>query len=709
MKQMLLSCLIGCSVHSPSWSVTEFRLGGADGNNWSTALSLEGGSAYVVLDAAGQELRRVEVGATPHGAGTDTLIDFSGLAIQPRFIEASVNIALTDLQSDPQKIPLLYTGGKVEVSNRCVHLGKENPIVKNMFDGDPATAMFRRFTQDPDKPPGYGSGWAGLGISHTGAAAAVVDLGAAVPVNRIRFYPRLSQVEDRLLIEEISAPKPALEVFGSDSFVDNLLGWYEIRTGDNTTVFAAGTCDVAGFSKGLRWVRPSDPALKVLKTTTENLDVVVDLRFPTRSIRYLNLRPFPLRTWEIAEFEVYGEGFVEETSYLTQILDFVQPINWGKIRWSADVPPGTRIEIRTRTGQTPDPNIYFAENTNGALEQIELKDYLKIDVGARLAPVYDAEHWSFWSTPYEFEAGLQDEGAVAQAWTDGTSLLSPGPSQYIQIGIKLYSTFTAAPRLQQLSLQFAEAPSAQEVVGEIWPINVENFEPTTFTYVARPIFETGDVGFDHLEIRTPTRVDSLRSLKVNGVEVDFASFPPEMEEERLIVAFPQLVGEEDSFKQIEVVFDATVLRFGTEFSGWVFNSADPDQVRQQIQPGNATFRFSSDALAVKTPLGGDLLIQVAAVPGIFTPNGDGINDEVVFSYKLREVATARAVSLQIYDLAGRLVHALPAVSAKSGAFEYAWNGQDAQGHALPPGTYLYELTLETKDQERQVGTFAIAY
>ena len=707
MRQFLMLGVLLLS-YSPSWGVTEYRLGGADGNDWPTALSLEGGSAYVVLDAAGQELRRVEVGATPYGAGLDTLIDFAGTAIQPRFIDSNVNITLIDPESVEEKIPFFYTGGNAGPSNNiyCPTLGNDSKAIRKMFDGNLATAFFRPFAQDPDLPPGFGDGWGAL----PGARSVAMDFGGAIPINRIRFYPRLSRVDDRLLIEEFTDPQPALETFGQDSFAENFLGWFELRIGDNSRLFAPGPCDYAAEGRGLEWISPSDPALKVLKTTTENLDVVVDLRFPTRSIRYLNLRPFPLRTWEIAEFEVYGEGFVEETSYLTQILDFVQPINWGKIRWSADVPPGTRIDIRTRTGQTPDPSLYFAENTNGALDQIELKDYLKIDVAARLAPVYDAEHWSFWSTPYEFEAGLQDEGAVAQAWTDGTSLLSPGPSQYIQIGIKLYSTFTAAPRLQQLSLQFAEAPSAQEVVGEIWPINVENFEPTTFTYVVRPIFETGDVGFDHLEIRTPTRVDSVRSVLINEQLVDFAQFPPQMEEKRLIISFPALRDEqEDSFKQIEVVFDATVLRFGTEFSGWVFNSADPDQVRQQIQPGNATFRFSSDALAVKTPLGGDLLIQVAAVPGIFTPNGDGINDEVVFSYKLREVATARAVSLQIYDLAGRLVHALPAVSAKSGAFEYAWNGQDAQGHALPPGTYLYELTLETKDQERQVGTFAIAY
>ena len=707
MKPLLLLgvLLLG---YSPAWGGTEYRLGGADGNAWQTALSLEGGSAYVVLDADGQEQRRVEVGVTPYGAGTDTLINFVDHAIQPRFIDPNVNITLIDPESVEEKIPFFYTGGNAGPSNNiyCPTLGNDSKAIRKMFDGDLTTAFFRPFTQDPNLPPGFGDGWGAL----PGARSVAMDFGGAIPVNRIRFYPRLSQVDDHLLIEEFTAPKPALEAFGQDSFAENFLGWFELRIGDNSRLFAPGPCDFAAESQGLDWISPSDPQLKVLKTTTENLDVVVDLRFPTQSIRYLNLRPFPLRTWEIAEFEVYGAGFVEETTYLTQILDFGQPINWGKVRWSAHVPEGTRIEIRTRTGHTPNPNLYFAENTNGDLDQIQLNDYLKIDVGARLAPVYDTAHWSFWSTPYEFAAGRRDEAAVAAAWTDGTALLSPSPSQYIQLSIKLFSTFTAAPRLDQVSLQFAEAPSAQEVVGEIWPIVVEDFAPTTFTYVVRPIFETGDVGFDHLEIRTPTQVDSVRSIKVNGVAVDLAQFPPNMEDDRLIVGFPLLGdAQEDSFKQIEVIFDATVLRFGTEFAGWVFNSTDGDQVRQQIQPGNATFRFSGDVLAVKTPLGGNLLIQVEATPAVFTPNGDGINDEVVFSYKLREVATARPVSLRIYNLAGQVVHVLPTAHAKSGAFEYAWDGRNAQGRALPPGTYLYELTLETKNQERQVGSLAIAY
>jgi hypothetical protein len=99
-------------------------------------------------------------------------------------------------------------------------------------------------------------------------------------------------------------------------------------------------------AQGLPWVRPSDSQLKVLKDARENLDVVVDLRIPTQSIRWLNLRPFPLRNWEIAELEVYGEGYVEHSTLTTQILDFGRPINWGKIRWSGETPEGARLVQR---------------------------------------------------------------------------------------------------------------------------------------------------------------------------------------------------------------------------------------------------------------------------------------------------------------------------------------------------------------------------
>ncbi len=721
MAGIVLLCF--CSVllgAAPVLGGTEYRLGGRDGNPWQAILA--GESAYHIFAADDQIERQVAVGVSPFGVGADTLIDFSGTSIRPRLIDPSVNIAQADVNAGKTTIPLPYIpGSRVLSTDHCIFWGNFQPSIKLMLDGDPTTATFRTFVQRVGSPPGVGYTWTN---------SVVFDFGAGVPINRIRFYPRLSRREDYQLIETMDVPTPAAETFGEYSFLANFLAWYEIRTGGNSVVFAPDPCsgsgsltcsecragassDVATSKRrtvlgDLRWVRNGDPLLTVLESTRENLNPIVDMRFPVRSTRWLTLRTFPLRDYEIAEFEIYGEGYVQETTYLTPILDFGQAVTWGKIRWAGDVPDGTRIEIRTRTGHTPDPQRYFAPNINDDLIPITRAQYDKIDRAAQLLPVYDADHWSFWSPPYEFAAGQRNPNQPASTWQDGTLLLSPGPSRYIQLAIKLFANFNVAPRLDQLTLQLSETLSAQALVGEIWPIEVASFEPTPFTYVVLPTLNDDNAGFDRLEILTHVRAHAVRAVRIDGQPVALDQFVPHLLDDRLIVAFPPLTGTADSFKQVEVNFDVPVLRFGSEFSGWVFSSTDPDQIRQRIAPGNATFRLAGDLLAVNTPVGGDLLVDVQ-VPEGFTPNGDGINETLPITYKLREVTADRPVQVRIYDLAGRLVAHLPVLKARSGAFIQEWNGRNRQDALVQPGTYIYELTLNSEKQHTQRGVFAVAY
>ena len=69
----------------------------------------------------------------------------------------------------------------------------------------------------------------------------------------------------------------------------------------------------------------------------------------------------------------------------------------------------------------------------------------------------------------------------------------------------------------------------------------------------------------------------------------------------------------------------------------------------------------------------------------------------------------RAVQVRIYDLAGRLVAHLPVFKARSGAFIQEWDGRDEQDALVQPGTYVYELTLDSEEQHTQRGVFAVAY
>jgi len=549
-----------------------------------------------------------------------------------------------------------------------------------MIDGDPETATLRQVDISPRL--------AGLNIGYV--KNTVVNLGAEMPVNRIRFYPR-------------------------PGFEENYLAWYEIGVADNTAPFISSPQEKA---PGKRWYHDisrsltstNDPEFDILERNVENLDQIVDLRFPTRDLRWVGIRPInPERTWEIAEMEVYGEGFVTKTSYRTGVLDFGRPVAWSKIRWQGEVPEGTRLVLRTRTGTTPQPNLFWKIGSTGNFERVSKDEYTTTyQVGRfnQIQATYDVDNWSFWSTPYDFAAGLRDPEATG--WEDGTPLLSPGPSQYLQLEVVMFSDGDKAPRINEMSLLFAEDPAAQSVIAEIWPVETENFEPQTFTYVVRPVLEDGDRGFDRLEIFTQVPAEVVHSVAVDGREI-IDDFPPQLEEDRIVISFEPFTAPRDNERRIEVVFDAKVLRFGAEFTGWVYDSTEPE-LKQQVRPGNATFRFAGDALSVRTPVGGELVRKVTAHPTTLTPNGDGINDQTMISYDLRNIGVPRQIALRIFDLSGQLVREVISTPAVSGSFAAAWDGRRTEGDLVAPGVYLYQVDLTTdKGLSAATGTVAVAY
>ena len=196
-------------------------------------------------------------------------------------------------------------------------------------------------------------------------------------------------------------------------------------------------------------------------------------------------------------------------------------------------------------------------------------------------------------------------------------------------------------------------------------------------------------------------------------------------ERHLRVRFPAITESdlaEGRAALVKIRFKCRVLRFGTTFTGTAWNSAT-DDLGQRVIGGNAADLGEADDdlipigaadpndLAVRVPLvGGRLMINVAAQPRIFSPNGDGINDETWIHCDLVRLVDAAPLTVRVFDLAGHRVRTLFAGEQGGGSFSVKWDGTNAAGQQMSPGIYLFRVDLATDaKQEAVVGIVEMVY
>lgn len=75
-------------------------------------------------------------------------------------------------------------------------------------------------------------------------------------------------------------------------------------------------------------------------------------------------------------------------------------------------------------------------------------------------------------------------------------------------------------------------------------------------------------------------------------------------------------------------------------------------------------------------------------PRVFTPNGDGNNEQVTFEY---ENIDENSIVCWIYDIRGSVVRQLDIVGSGD---EFTWDGKDEDGNIAPSGIYIYQIEVE---------------
>ena len=472
------------------------------------------------------------------------------------------------------------------------------------------------------------------------------------------------------------------------------------------------------------------------------------------------------------EIEQFSGG--ERDAYEDQFtLDLAgAPVNWGKVRWRArrDGRDGD-VRIQFRVGNTLDTHIYARRLGPGLFDTkdsdgstLDLFSWIKLAEGR--IPYRELQYnelgidlgedgrkgWSFWSAPFKLKDGLIDESFPESEWSNtGVQLPLPGGTRYIQFRIFYDSSQHSASLLDFIEFDYDAPLVSGGVVAEIFPPRVPLGEETAFRLYVRPLFsDTDSGGFNRIEIAVPsadTRIDTLRfdgqdwseitgsnaaatdpllgvspmrmtppagSADSLGQFVQTVVTDPSGGSPKLLIKLPQMKAEHFQFGQnIEIVFRSKLFRGSKEFTSSVWNDETGDLAEVIPQPaanGDATPDVATNALLVVVDEISNVVKSPNITPNPFTPNGDGINDEVVFSFDLFLLLEQVDVQLEIYDLSGRRVTQLQMGGSTAGNLEIKWDGRDQDGQMTPPGIYLYRLAVDSDDSSiERSGTLSLVY
>ena len=620
-----LLLLLGLCPALPVQSLTIYRIGGAE----QPPPTLDVPYEFIHVPWS-------EIVAT--ASGQTQSLQLQAEYIEPKQLDSSVNI----IPSIAENGGLILTTGGYDglIAPGGSELATWDGDIETAYQGDESVAwggIFNRRENRLARPFKY---W-------------VFDLGGCFILQKIRFYPR-----DRFRFERFA-----------ESFIVG------ISDGDHSK---DGTRD-------LKITEELD--FDQIHNARENTNAVVELEFPQQSVRQLlfavrrNIRSF----WEIAEIEIYGTGFSAFARYESTIIDLGQPFILGPLVWAGDQPMGTSIEVRTRLGDDPDPNLYWRTTFRGDEKTLfdrqgkllTRETYAALQLGERAGTSHDTRNWSDWSAPIALAAPIGDR-----------------PRRFAQVRADFHSRPESGAGGRLNYLQFAASqPRAAHIAAEIEPTQVNPGQTTSFTYKLLPHFTGDESGFDRVEIDVPGRTVSVDAVRIDGRDEAFAV--ARLDQSGFAVQISR-IDVRRTLDLIEIDFKAQVFQYGTVFSGRVSDSTQLHEVAQAVVAGDADVQSDSETLqVVLTDVGLESIGRVELVSPICTPNSDGVNDKVRLEYDLLNLAGEVLVYIDLCDLSGRKLWTIDRIVRSSGRFAMAWDGRNDSGLLLPPGVYLLRLAVET--------------
>ena len=335
-----------------------------------------------------------------------------------------------------------------------------------------------------------------------------------------------------------------------------------------------------------------------------------------------------------------------------------------RLVWDADLPPQTRIQLRSRSGNALQEVYTFSDRKGDVVTEEKWNSLPKVLKGPIDTTLVVGEDWDTWSNIYQFS---------------GETFKSASPRRFVQLEMILSTDdLHVAPSVDALAIEFVDA-LVQEARGQIWPREARLNEDTRFTYTLWPSTDGQDSGFDRLRLHIPGAATGEVGLRIGGEEV--APEAVRLHGDTLLVSLPRIVVADS----VEVDFTARIWDNAALFA-LDLGMGDRPRIWQSVVPSE---RRANIVLLPDLPGQSALVGDVEIAPAAFTPNGDGVNDAVEVSFTVFK-AQGIQPQVQIFDVAGRLVAQL-AGSEGVGRWHFRWSGRTANGALALPGMYLCRI------------------
>ena len=286
---------------------------------------------------------------------------------------------------------------------------------------------------------------------------------------------------------------------------------------------SSGARDAQG---ALKWQTISPPERET------NLDhgffsYLNDLQEPPSRVRFLELytlahnrEGISVRTdvfWaNMREIMLFSSGSPAEVVLESDLIELPGLVTLGAVHWDADIPPGTDVEIRTRTGDQLIQRIRYFDKTGNEKTAKEYQKMLAFLKGPSDTSFVAGAGWSSWSQKYR---------------TAGEEVTSPSRRQYLQIQARLLShDRQAIPALRRLTVDL-HPPVAQSLQAEVWPEQASAGQSDTFEVFLQPAFleqplDVRSLGFDELLLHAEPGLQ-MRLLDVAvGTEAEWVQGQP---------------------------------------------------------------------------------------------------------------------------------------------------------------------------------------